>query len=31
MDYYYDWYVYGKLLEAAVFGEIWLKQCGALF
>ena len=28
MDYYHDWVMYGKLIEAAVFSEIWLRQTG---
>ena len=31
MDYYYDWMAYGKLIEAAVFSEVWLRQVGYFF
>lgn len=28
---YYNWILYGKLVEAAVFSEIWLRQAGSAF
>lgn len=31
MSIYHDWMLYGKLIEAAMFSEIWLKQVGWAF
>lgn len=31
MSIYHDYMLYGKLIEAAVFSEIWLRQTGAFF
>lgn len=28
MNHYFDWMLYGKLIESAVFSEIWLRQVG---
>lgn len=28
MNHYFDWMLYSKLIEAAVFSEIWLRQVG---
>ena len=31
MSIYHDWMLYGKLIEATVFSEIWLRQVGWTF
>lgn len=31
MSIYHDWMLYGKLVETAVFSEIWLRQAGWVF
>ena len=31
MNIYHDWMLYGKLVEAAIFSEIFLRQTGAFF